>query len=348
MYHEQNFRLVKLDADENKCRIIFYEKSRIKSLIFLILDLNPTEQKEIIDEMALSLFQVKETNKNLTSQMALLRKQIQDKDATLRNVSQNSLELEKHFAKQLQNAERTFLVIAGKFESSLSDKLQKMHLRHLKLLCDLERVKADNQLKCESSSRLVRSMQNLRLENEANQRTIGTLKLEMEKLNASQGKLRSENGDLRVEMMKREEAISELKREVASLKKDNQEAVLIIQQKNKTHDEIAKDLVQANSMIVNFNNHFDSMGKEIGRLKGELASREGQLKESKGEVERVKEEFSKYRNECKKEVLIKLREENTLAKVKIDELEKQLREALKCKYKSSYYTRIKYTNCTKV
>lgn len=53
------FRLLKIEADEVRCKIIFYERSKIKSLIFLTLELVLTNQKEVIDEMSSNIHQLK-------------------------------------------------------------------------------------------------------------------------------------------------------------------------------------------------------------------------------------------------------------------------------------------------
>lgn len=50
---------MKVEANDSHCKVIFYEKSRIKALIFLTIDLTLTNQKELVDEMTISIAQLK-------------------------------------------------------------------------------------------------------------------------------------------------------------------------------------------------------------------------------------------------------------------------------------------------
>lgn len=44
---------------ETQARMVFFEKAKLKSLIFLIIDLNVTEQTEIIKEMSFNIENLK-------------------------------------------------------------------------------------------------------------------------------------------------------------------------------------------------------------------------------------------------------------------------------------------------
>ena len=52
-------RLLRLDLNGNQCQLVFYEKSKIKCLIFLVLELHQTKQEEIINEMSENILQLK-------------------------------------------------------------------------------------------------------------------------------------------------------------------------------------------------------------------------------------------------------------------------------------------------
>lgn len=49
------FRFIKCEVYEDICSVIFYGRSKIKSLVFLTLDLNATSQKEILSELIVNL-----------------------------------------------------------------------------------------------------------------------------------------------------------------------------------------------------------------------------------------------------------------------------------------------------
>lgn len=291
--------LLKLEADEDYCKIIFYEKSRIKSLIFLMIDLELTNQKEIIDEMAVNLMQMKEANKTLSNQLMKSKNEIAEKDITLCNMRKVNFDLEKQFCQNIQQVEHSFVRSISLVEKKLSDKLQKINLRHLKLLCDLERIKSDNKLKGEASTRLVQSLQNLRVENDKHYQTIRNLQMEVDNLSMLRTKSEKNCCDLRQTITRKEQEINELQKELSEIRKDIKEAAVIIAQKTKTHDELAKDLVQANTMIVNFNNHMEVLSEEVEKLKGVLGVKEKNLAEKEQEIKRVSDEFSRYKNEYK-------------------------------------------------
>lgn len=91
--------MLRLEADDTTCKIIFYEKSRIKSLIFLTIDLQITNEREIIQEMSSSLIELKEVNKSLSQQIALYNNQMQEKDQQLKGALSKNNELTSQFSK---------------------------------------------------------------------------------------------------------------------------------------------------------------------------------------------------------------------------------------------------------
>lgn len=93
------FRLLRLEAEESRCKIIFYEKSRIKSLIFLTIDLEITNEREIIKEMSSNIIELKEVNKNLNQQVILYNNQMQEKDLLLKGALHKNEELTSKFCK---------------------------------------------------------------------------------------------------------------------------------------------------------------------------------------------------------------------------------------------------------
>lgn len=53
------FRSLRFVADEEKLTIMFYEKTKLKSLVFLSLDLHVTDQNDVIKEMMTNIQQLK-------------------------------------------------------------------------------------------------------------------------------------------------------------------------------------------------------------------------------------------------------------------------------------------------
>lgn len=72
-----------MEQNTETCRMIFYEKSRIKCLIFLIIDLNLTDQKDIIIEMVTNIRLLKETNHNINSELNTTKNALGEKEALL-------------------------------------------------------------------------------------------------------------------------------------------------------------------------------------------------------------------------------------------------------------------------
>lgn len=53
---------MRLESNDLKCTLIFYEKSKLKCLIFLVLELDATTQKDIVLEMTEMITNLKVTN----------------------------------------------------------------------------------------------------------------------------------------------------------------------------------------------------------------------------------------------------------------------------------------------
>lgn len=65
--------MLRLEVDDIKCKVVFYEKSRIKSLIFLTIDLLVTCEKEIITEMSSNISQLKVSSISIFSQICICK-----------------------------------------------------------------------------------------------------------------------------------------------------------------------------------------------------------------------------------------------------------------------------------
>lgn len=76
--------LIRLEYGEHLCKLIFYEKIRIKCLIFLTVELLLTNQREIINEMSLHIKQLKDSNRNLMVQANTAQDGITERDGLLK------------------------------------------------------------------------------------------------------------------------------------------------------------------------------------------------------------------------------------------------------------------------
>lgn len=100
------------------------------------------------------------------------------------------------------------------FERLLNCKLLDLTAKLNRATRDFHTVKMENQLKCESSARLVQSMQNLRLETEKNYQTIEELKRENCNLNRLRENAERFSYDLKLEISKKESEIDLLQKQI--------------------------------------------------------------------------------------------------------------------------------------
>lgn len=77
--------------------MVFYERSRIKALIFLTVDLLLTDQKDIINEMIANIRQLKESNNNTIFQLQTVKEQLKEKDLLLNKALVTHRRLEQKF-----------------------------------------------------------------------------------------------------------------------------------------------------------------------------------------------------------------------------------------------------------
>lgn len=99
----------------------------------------------------------------------------------------------------------------------MGNKLLIIKQRILKLLKDVEVLKQDSNSKAESSTRLLRLMENLKIESDDNNSLINTLKIENNALTAE--KVNSERciADLRTTLNEKESHCNELQRKNVSI-----------------------------------------------------------------------------------------------------------------------------------
>ncbi|KAF5291782.1 hypothetical protein FQA39_LY14270 [Lamprigera yunnana] len=320
---------MRLEVGDGTCKVVFYEKSRLKSLIFLTVDLGLTNHKDVIDELSDNVSQLKNYNNALNSQLSVTKSQLFETESKLKiSVSKSSI-LEKQFYKDLELIFQTFLSRIRNTETNISISLSKLTKRHQKLLVDLDLLKKDAYLKNESTARLLQSVQNLRLENERHQRIIVEIKSENENLKISNSNVEDSMKELKLGLSTKESTVELLQKQLDELRQDIQDATLIIAQKTKTNDEIGKDLLEANRLLVNFNSQYDMICGEVEDLKERIVCKDEVIKEQVAQIERLNNEYKNYCGMYNSEGMTDLKVELRHAKQRIEELEKQNKDAIK-------------------
>nr|XP_022904851.1 cilia- and flagella-associated protein 58-like [Onthophagus taurus] len=321
--------LLRVECNETTCKMIFYERSRIKSLIFLIIHFNLTNQKEIIDEMSLNITQLKEINHGVNSQISSLKNQINEQKVLLDTALTTNHHLEKRFFQDVKCIEETFMNNLMGIENIFSTKMDVMFRKHLKILKDVDILKRGSRFKETLYSQTLLDLDKTKGDNLKQFRLIEELRNEINTLSLNKNQKEKILGDQQHEIMTKMKEIDNLTSTLNELRRDNLEATKIIAQKDKTNDEIARDLVQANTMLVNFTNQNDFMCKEIDQLKKLVTAQEKTVEDQMGQLKYINKQFEEYKKMYNEEKLCQLRSDLFKAKDRLEELEKQNREAIK-------------------
>lgn len=116
----------------------------------------------------------------------------------------------------MQTVEHELALKCQSFERLLTCKLLDLTAKLNRATRDFHTIKMENQLKCESSARLVQSMQNLRLETEKNYQTIEDLKQENENLRRLRENAEQFSYELKLEISKKESEIDLLQKQMVN------------------------------------------------------------------------------------------------------------------------------------
>lgn len=157
-------RFLKCERGSNGCQLIFYGKSRIKSIIFLSIDLQTTNQKEIFDEMNNNIVELQNINRNLVSQLKLTKNMLQSKDNEIVQVCNSNKQLENRFVNDLQTLTYVFSTKLQECSTKLLTRILVLTQRLLKLVQDVEIIKTEAVLRANSGARLAQTLENLRVE----------------------------------------------------------------------------------------------------------------------------------------------------------------------------------------
>lgn len=84
---------MKCEPDETCCVLTFYQKSCIKSIVYLVIRLELTNRKEVISELSNELKQLKERERALSSELKYALHDSQQKDVKLeRSAMENQMQ----------------------------------------------------------------------------------------------------------------------------------------------------------------------------------------------------------------------------------------------------------------
>jgi chromosome segregation ATPase len=326
---KSNFRFLKCEIDSNYGKLIFYGKSKIKAIIFLTVDLQITNQKEIFDEMNNNILELQNVNKTLASQLQMSKSRLEDKDSEIEKFVMINRELEKRFLKDLQKLSFVFSNKLQECSSLLLNKIVVLSHKLLKLIQDVEIVKAESLLKSDSSTRLLQSMENLRLESIETSKVVNDLKRENCNLKSAQLSDEKMITELNNTIQRQDAEFRELRKQRDEFEKDVKQATMIIAQKSTANEELARDVVKANQMLVNFNHLLDTKNQEIDDLKNSTITKERIIQEQNHRFHELCKQFEEYKAEFNLERLNKMSQDLFAANKKVEEVEKVNRETTK-------------------
>lgn len=89
--------MLRIETNDAKCKICFYEKSKLKALILLTIDLDLVNQRDIIEEMSSNITSLKDENNMLNGQCRALRKYVNQKDTQLKDLNVKILNIQNNF-----------------------------------------------------------------------------------------------------------------------------------------------------------------------------------------------------------------------------------------------------------
>ncbi|XP_028130014.1 uncharacterized protein LOC114326022 isoform X2 [Diabrotica virgifera virgifera] len=308
------------------CTLVFFTKSKIKSIIYLTLDLHATSQEEIITELMSNLQCVKDLNERLQIQMNCMKRTIMDKENEVKELIYLKSEMERQFYNAIKDVEQKI--------NTQSHEVQCFLLRRINILCEkfLKTLDAVNGLKTvcylrsDSSAKLKRTAEQLRTDNDEKQVLIELLKQENHSLQNMKMNTEKKLNTLQQALVEKDSLIEELHAKNGELLADMEKASMVIAQKKVTIEELSKDVVQANQMLVNFNQKYDAKCKLLDSLESQLKSKNHIIHEELSKNSELQREFDEYKAVFNEESYEKIRRNLVTTQNKVDELEQNIRK----------------------
>ncbi|XP_050314600.1 structural maintenance of chromosomes protein 2-like isoform X2 [Anthonomus grandis grandis] len=317
---------LKCELSEKSCTLVFFTKSKIKSIVYLTLELKPTDHKEIISEMYLEINELQEVNNRLQKQLSTSRKLVQEKEADLKDLEVAKKAEVEQFCKSLEHIEKFFNSKSSSIYNHLIGKISIFNKQISGLQIKIKVLKEENNLKVDSSDRLIRTMENLRVENMESNQTINDLKKENSTLNILRVKLEKNVADLQKNLETLQIANRNMENKKTELEKDLEKLSIIVTQKDSKISELSKDLVQANNMLVQFNGHFDIKQQQVDELQDDLSKKEKFIIEQKCKMNQILQSFQDYKSKFNKENLDNMRRDLLSANKRIHDMEEEIKK----------------------
>ncbi|KAL1501222.1 hypothetical protein ABEB36_006589 [Hypothenemus hampei] len=322
----QKEMFLKCQMNDVGCTLIFFTKTKIKSIVYLTLDLHVTDQKKIIAEMYKEMNNLQDVNEKLQKQLVKAHKVVENKESQILDLEITRNLILDQFFKNLQQIEKIFSTKLTQTQASVMNRISSHKTQISKLHRNLEILKQQHTLKRDSSDRLIRTMESLKLENMENAKSIEDLQKEIASLNILKVSLERNVEDLKRSLENVEISNKNLERNKSKLEKDLETLSIVVTQKESKISELSKDLVQANNMLVQFNSHFDTKVQQVEELQEALRLKEKLLNEQKCQTQELLKTFEEYKAKCNIEKFKSLEQQLFSSEKRIQDLEEEIRK----------------------
>ncbi|XP_060532923.1 uncharacterized protein LOC132705953 [Cylas formicarius] len=320
---------LKCQVGDKKCTLVFFTKSKIKSMVYLTLDLHLTDQKIIVSEMVAEIQELQDSNEKLKKQLTKSRKLCQDKDVELNEALMEKKRLSAYFFTHMKKVDNLFSNQIARIQNQLLNSISNQGTKLSSLEKKVVLLKHENELKVHSNHHLTKTIENLRIENAQNAAMIQDLKKQNSSLNIERVGLEKTVADLKKSVQDLQISNQYLGSKKGELEEDLNKMNLILTEKDSKIDELSKDLVQANSMLVNFNNHYDSKTKQVVELLKEVEAKDQQVKAQKMRYNELLKSYKEYEVQYNCEMFKRMQQELSLSGEKIRGLEEEMRKLSK-------------------
>ncbi|CAG9832112.1 unnamed protein product [Diabrotica balteata] len=308
------------------CTLVFFTKSKIKSIIYLTLDLHATSQEEIINELMSNLQCVKDLNERLQIQMNCMKRTIIDKENEVKELIYLKSEMERQFYNAIKDVEQKINTQSHDVQCFLLRRINILCQKFLKTLDAVNGLKTVSYLRSDSSAKLKRTMEQLRIDNNEKDVLIELLKQENHSLQNMKMNSEKNLNTLQQALIEKDNLIEELHTKNGELLADMEKASMVIAQKKVTIEELSKDVVQANQMLVNFNQKYDAKCQLLENLESQLKSKNHIIHEELSKNSELQRAFDEYKAIFNEESYEKIKWNLATTQNKVDELEQNIRK----------------------
>ncbi|XP_076254636.1 uncharacterized protein LOC143192817 isoform X2 [Rhynchophorus ferrugineus] len=254
---------LKGELQDKKCLLTFYTKSKIKNIIFLMLELHLTDQSEIITEMYLEMSEVQNTNKRLQKQLCMSKKQVQEKELEVEKLEITKNIIMSQFCRCFQQVDELFSTKINYIQNLVLNKMCIFKTQIMNLQKHVESIKKDNDSKAIKNKQILVKLQDLQQKVNNNEDIIYNLKKENSSLIMLRVNLERSIADLNRTIEDLRNINNKMEVKNNELENDLKKFSIIVTQKEDKISELSKDLVQANNMLVGFNQQYDKKSQKV-------------------------------------------------------------------------------------